>query len=71
MRTTPIDLDPAHRNFPAFSLTRLLGTVFAPTEGCRICILTDFPEPANFRPSAYLLAALQSVRDSVPQLATA
>lgn len=38
MKTTPIDLDPAHR---------------------------------NFRPSAYLLAALQSVRDSVPQLATA
>ncbi len=46
MKTIPIDLDPAHRNFPAFSLTRLLGTVFAPTEGCRVCILTDFPEPA-------------------------
>jgi aminopeptidase len=45
MKTTPIDLDPAHRSFPAFSLTRLLGTVFAPTEGCRICILTDFPNP--------------------------
>ena len=46
MKTTPIDLDPAHRAFPAFSLTRLLGTVFAPTEGCRVCILTDFAEPA-------------------------
>ena len=46
MKTTPIDLDPDHRDFPAFSLTRLLGTVFAPTEGCRVCILTDFAEPA-------------------------
>jgi aminopeptidase len=46
MKTLPIDLDPTHRIFPTFSLTRLLGTVFAPTEGCRVCILTDFAKPA-------------------------
>ena len=31
--------------FPPFDLTRLLGTVFDPTVGCRICILTDFENP--------------------------
>ena len=33
--------------FPPFDLTRLLGTVFEPTAGCRICILTDFENPAE------------------------
>jgi hypothetical protein len=47
MNTQSLDLDPAHRQFPPFSLTRLLGTVFAPTRGCRICILTDFANPAE------------------------
>jgi aminopeptidase len=46
MNIQSIELDPARRTFPAFSLTRLLGTVFDPTRGCRVCILTDFPEPA-------------------------
>lgn len=39
-------LNPNKRHFPAFDLKRLLGTVFAPTEGCRVCILIDFDEPA-------------------------
>lgn len=43
---TALDLDPAHRVFPPFSLTRLLGSVFDPTRGCRVCILTDFENPA-------------------------
>jgi hypothetical protein len=34
--------------FPPFDLVRLLGTVFAPTQGCRVCILIDFDEPAEF-----------------------
>jgi hypothetical protein len=34
-------------DFPPFDLTRLLGTVFEPTVGCRICILTDFENPAE------------------------
>ena len=32
------------RTFPEFSLTRLLGTVFSPTEGCRICLLIDLED---------------------------
>jgi len=38
---------PESRIFPPFNLTRLLGTVFAPTVGCRVCILIDFDEPAE------------------------
>ncbi len=38
-------LDPSEREFPPFSLARLLRTVFTPTEGCRICILTDLEKP--------------------------
>jgi hypothetical protein len=40
-------LHPESRVFPQFDLVRLLGTVFAPTEGCRACILVDFDEPAE------------------------
>jgi aminopeptidase len=40
-------LNPEMRVFPKFDLVRLLGTVFAPTRGCRVCILIDFDEPAN------------------------
>jgi aminopeptidase len=36
-----IVLNPGMREFPDFSLTRLLGTVFEPTVGCRICLLID------------------------------
>lgn len=38
-------LHPENRKFPAFSLSRLLGTVFEPTQGSRVCILIDFDEP--------------------------
>ncbi|MFN0129470.1 MAG: hypothetical protein ACKV19_22620 [Verrucomicrobiales bacterium] len=41
----PLDAD--HRTFPPFSLTRLLGTVFAPIEGCRVCTLIDLDNPAE------------------------
>lgn len=40
-----IIINPSLRQFPPFSLVRLLGSVFAPTEGCRVCILTDFQDP--------------------------
>jgi hypothetical protein len=40
-------LHPEKRQFPPFDLVRLLGTVFAPTQGCRVCILIDFDEPAE------------------------
>jgi len=39
-------LHPEIRKFPKFDLVRLLDTVFAPTKGCRVCILIDFDEPA-------------------------
>lgn len=39
-------LHPENRKFPKFSLVKLLGTVFEPTRGCRVCILIDFNEPA-------------------------
>jgi aminopeptidase len=38
-------LHPEKRRFPAFNLARLLGQVFAPTAGCRVCILIDFEAP--------------------------
>ena len=41
-----IILDPAQREFPEFSLKHLLATVFDPTEHCRVCLLTDFSDPA-------------------------
>jgi len=35
------------KTFPAFSLTRLLSTVFDPKPGERICILIDLPDPRD------------------------
>lgn len=40
-------LHPENREFPPFDLVRLLSTVFEPTQGCRVCILVDFDEPAD------------------------
>ena len=40
-------LHPENRKFPPFDLVRLLGTVFEPTQGCRVCILIDFDEPLD------------------------
>lgn len=48
--------DPKKRKFPEFSLTRLLGTVFDPTEGCRICILTDLQDTSLMKNFAFLQA---------------
>lgn len=42
---TEIILNPEEREFPPFSLTGLLGTVFEPTEGCKVCILIDLEKP--------------------------
>lgn len=40
-------LHPEKREFPPFDLVRLLGTVFAPTQGGRVCVLVDFDQPAG------------------------
>ncbi len=51
LTTTPLDeeiiLDPARRVFPAFSLSRLLSTVFEPTQLCSVCVLIDLEDPAT------------------------
>lgn len=44
----------SERTFPAFSLPRLLKTVFTPTEGSRVCILIDLPNPALMAGFAFL-----------------
>ena len=41
-------LHPENREFPEFDVVKLLSTVFEPTQGCRVCILTDFDEPAKW-----------------------
>jgi hypothetical protein len=42
------------RAFPAFSLSRLLKTVFAPTPGQRIGLLIDLPDPRRIEGFAFL-----------------
>lgn len=37
-------LHPEKRVFPEFSLERLLGTVFEPTRGCKVCVLIDLED---------------------------
>ena len=43
-----IMMHPEKRKFPEFDVARLLGTVFEPTQGCRVCILTDFDDPQRW-----------------------
>lgn len=35
--------------FPPFSLTRLMTTVFEPTQGCKLCILIDLENPEDIK----------------------
>jgi aminopeptidase len=42
------------RNFPPFSLSRLLQTVFAPNGGERVCILIDLDDPSEAKDFAFL-----------------
>lgn len=42
------------RQFPKFDLSRLLGTVFKPTSGRKICILIDLPDLAEAKDHAFL-----------------
>lgn len=43
-----IMMHPEKRKFPKFDVARLLGTVFEPTQGCKVCILTDFDDPEKW-----------------------
>lgn len=51
-----IILNPEKREFPEFSLERLLGTVFEPTQGAKVCILIDLEEMALMKGYAFLNA---------------
>lgn len=42
------------QSFPAFSLSRLLKTVFEPQPGERVAILIDLPEPKDMKDYAFL-----------------
>ena len=48
MSVAALELDiiqnPETREFPEFSLEHLLGQVFAPTEGCKCCVLIDLED---------------------------
>ncbi len=43
-----------HRQFPPFSLTRLLTTVFNPQPGERVCILIDLENPQDIKDFRFL-----------------
>lgn len=49
-------LHPENRKFPDFSLKRLLLSVFPPTNGCRVCVLIDFDEPAELIKNFHFLS---------------
>jgi aminopeptidase len=42
------------RKFPSFDMVRLLSSVFAPTQGQRICILIDLPDLAEAKDYGFL-----------------
>lgn len=49
-----IILNPEKREFPEFSLERLLGTVFEPTQGAKVCILIDLEDMSLMKGYAFL-----------------
>jgi hypothetical protein len=52
--THPLRNAYSERTFPPFNLARLLKTVFTPTEGSRVCILIDLPDPALMKGFSFL-----------------
>jgi hypothetical protein len=52
----------AEKNFPPFSLSRLLNTVFAPKSGERIAVLIDLPDPTQIKSFAFLKNAELSIQ---------
>lgn len=47
-------LNPEKRVFPEFRLERLLGTVFDPTQGCKVCVLIDLENTDHMTGYAFL-----------------
>lgn len=54
--------DYSTRQFPKFSLTRLLKTVFSPKGGERLCILIDLPDPADMEGFRFLQNAKLTIQ---------
>ena len=52
-----IILNPEKRIFPEFSLERLLGTVFEPTKGAKVCVLIDLEDLGLMKGYGFLNAA--------------
>ena len=52
--TLTVQTSADQRQFPPFSLSRLLSTVFEPTFGRKVCILIDLPDLAEARGMAFL-----------------
>jgi len=51
-----IILNPEKRVFPEFSLEKLLGTVFEPTQGCKVCVLIDLEDMSLMKGYGFLNA---------------
>ncbi len=49
-----MEFDASKRNFPPFSLKRLMETCFGQGSGERLCILIDLPDPAEIKDFAFL-----------------
>lgn len=49
-----IELDASRREFPPFSLQRLMETCFGRGNGERLCILIDLPDPREIKDFAFL-----------------
>ncbi|MCC5834276.1 MAG: hypothetical protein JJU20_06035 [Opitutales bacterium] len=49
-----MQLNPAERTFPPFSLKRLMETCFGPGSEERLCVLIDLPDPAEIKDFAFL-----------------
>ena len=49
-------LNPENRVFPEFSLERLLGSVFEPTKGAKVCVLIDLEEMSLMKGYGFLNA---------------
>jgi len=55
-------LHPEKRVFPEFSLVRLLGTVFEPTQGARACILIDLEDVSLMKGYGFLSATNHEIQ---------
>ena len=63
LSTAPVSCPlPGLEEYPEFSLTRLLGTVFEPTEGRRVCILIDLEDPKLAKDYGFLDAPGHAVQ---------